>query len=436
MNVSRRDSFKLLALASTAAYTLSPTPVAAVTPHTLVLGNGLRAHLISSPCGYVGLSLILRSEEIVHQHGLAHLMEHTSFSGAAGLLTAHEVAEAQRDCLQDCNASTALGVLRWDASFLPRHLSQVLSLLSDITLDQKFDAETVAREANIVLEELYLDKYKANMRQERAFDAALYGESHPHVGRTLDAQIATARLPAAELAAQLRSYAAALRLPANMDLFLVGQFETETVANWIDQYFGKHAYARGPYLDLPTIGVTRAYRALAGVSHELKRPLSELVIGWNTGVTATDPDAQTLVALCEYLKELLFKQLREQHGDTYTPEVAYRPDGCSGIISIALSSSKHPATLEQRVLESMQSLKTDLDAHEATRLRDRAELRRRKIAIRPEAQVECMVRRTIDGASVDEMAPETVSRDELLAAALRYLPSHKGGYVRLALRGQ
>jgi hypothetical protein len=84
MNVSRRDSFKLVALASTAAYTLSPTPVAAVTPHTLVLGNGLRAHLISSPCGYVSLSL--RSEEIVHQHGLAHLMEHTSFSGAAGLL--------------------------------------------------------------------------------------------------------------------------------------------------------------------------------------------------------------------------------------------------------------------------------------------------------------------------------------------------------------
>lgn len=381
-------------------------------------------------------SAILRSEKIVHQHGLAHLMEHTSFTGAAGLLTAREVAEAQRDCLQDSNASTALGVLRWDASFLPPHLAQVLSLLSDITLDQKFDAETVAREAKIVLEELYLDKYKTNMRQERAFDVALYGESHPHVRRTLDAQTATAKLPAAELAAQLRSYAAALRLPANMDLFIVGQFEPETVANWVDRYFGKYAYARGPYLDLPTLGVTRAYRALAGVSHELKRPLSELMIGWNTGVRATDPDAQTLVALCEHLKELLFKQLREQHGDTYTPEVMYRPDGWSGIINIVLSSSKHPATMEQRLLDSMQSLKTDLDPHEATRLRDRAELRRRKIAVRPEAQVACMVARTIDGASVDEMAPETVSREALVAAARRYLPSHKGRYVRLALRGQ
>lgn len=60
MNVSRRNTFKLVALASAAACTLSPTPVAAVTPYTRVLGNGLRAHLISTPCGYVSLSLILR----------------------------------------------------------------------------------------------------------------------------------------------------------------------------------------------------------------------------------------------------------------------------------------------------------------------------------------------------------------------------------------
>ena len=329
----------------------------------------------------------------------------------------------------------ALGVLRWDASFLPRYLPQVLSLLSDITLDQKFDTETVAREANIVLQELYLEKYKANMRQQRAFEVALYGEAHPHVERTLDAEIATAKLPVATLAAQLRNYAASLRLPANMDLFMVGQFETEEVARLVDQYFGKYAHAQGPYLNLPAVGVTRSYRALAGTSHELKRPLSELVIGWNTGVTVTDPDAKILVALCEYLKAVLFKQLREQHGDTYTPEVTYQPDGCSGIINITLPSSKHPAAVEQRLLRSMQSLKVDLNEREATRLRDRSELQRRQIARRPEAQVDCMVKKAIDGASVDDMEPETVSRDELLAAARKYLPSHKGAYVRLALRG-
>jgi predicted Zn-dependent peptidase len=436
LKVNRRDSFKLFALAGTAACALAPPPAAARTSQSVVLDNGLRAHLIPRQCGYISLALILRSEEIVHRHGLAHIMEHTSFSGAAGSLAARDVADAQRDCLQDCNASTGLGVLRWDASFLPRHLPQVLSLLGDITLDQKFDTETVAREANIVLQELYLEKYKADVRQQRMFEVALYGETHPHVERTLDAEIATAKLPAATLAVRLRDYAASLRLPANMDLFMVGQFEPDEVGRLIDQHFGKCAHARGPHLDLPTVGVTRSYRPLVGTAHELKRPLSELVIGWNTGVTATDPDAKTLVALCEYLKDVLFKQLREQHGDTYTPEVAYQPDACSGIINITLPSSKHPAAVEQRALQSMQSLKADLNAREAARLRDRSELQRRKIACRPEAQVDCMVRKAIDGASVDEMEPETVSRDELLAAARKYLPSHKGAYVRLALRGR
>jgi len=256
------------------------------------------------------------------------------------------------------------------------------------------------------------------------------------VARTLDAEIATAKLPPERLATELLRYASTIRLPANMDLFIVGQFDPEQVVPVIEQHFGKYAYASGPYLELPTVGVTRAYQALSGVSHQLKRPLSEVKIGWNTGVRITDPDAPTLIALCEYLNSILFKQLREEHGDTYTPEAAYQPDAHSGIISIAVPSSKHPAKVEERLFQAIQSLKAGLDVREAGRMRDRAELQRRKIASSPEAMVACMVRKAIDGASADEMAPEAVREDELIAAACKYLPSHKGAYVRLALWGQ
>ena len=435
MHVSRRDTFKLL-LAGAATSGLPQLSVAAIALQPLILGNGLRAHLVANQSGYVSLSLILRSKNIVHQHGLAHIMEHTSFTGAAGRLSASEVAEAQRDYIQEGNASTALGVLQWDASFLPRYLPQVLSLLSDITLDQKFDTETVARETKIVLEELYLEKYNANVGQQKAFEVALYGKTHPHVARTLDAEIAAAKLSPERLTTDLLRYASTIRLPANMDLFIVGQFDPEQVVPVIEQHFGKYAYASGPYLELPTVGVTHAYQALSGVSHQLKRPLSEVKIGWNTGVRITDPDAPTLIALCEYLNSILFKQLREEHGEAYTPEAAYQPDAHSGIISIVVPSSKHPSKVEERVFQAIQSLKAGLDVREAGRMRDRAELQRRKIASSPEAMVACMVRKAIDGASADEMAPEAVREDELIAAACKYLPSHKGAYVRLALWGQ
>lgn len=386
--------------------------------------------------GYIAITLILRSREIVHQNGLAHIMEHTSFNGAAGTLTANEMAEVQKDCIQDRNASTSLGLIQWDATFLPHYLPRVLSLLADITLDQKFDAETVGREAKVVLEELYLEKYNASTRNQHEFEVALYGTTHPHAKRTIDAEIATAKLPAEKLAAKLRAYAATIRLPANMDLFVAGQVESQQVSELVARNFGRYAYASGPYLELPVVGVTRAHRVLSGVSHDLKRPLSELKIGWNTGVKITDPDARTLVALCEYLNSILFKQLREEHGDTYTPDVIYQPDACSGIIEITVPSSKDPARVEERLFKAMQSLKSGLDTREAGRLRDRAELRRRKIAANPEALIDCMVRKTVDGASLDDMSPESVSPDELVAAARKYLPGHKGAYVRLALRGQ
>jgi len=44
-----------------------------------------------------------------------------------------------------------------------------------------------------------------------------------------------------------------------------------------------------------------------------------------------------------------------------------------------------------------------------------------------------MVRKAIDGAVIDEM-PD-IKRDDLIAIARKYLPSHRGGYVRLALTG-
>ena len=77
-------------------------------PRSLRLSNGFRVHYIPNDSGYVAATLVLRSKEITH-NGLAHICEHTSCVGAAGYMTAAEVARMNKDYVQDGNASTEAG---------------------------------------------------------------------------------------------------------------------------------------------------------------------------------------------------------------------------------------------------------------------------------------------------------------------------------------
>ena len=334
MSVSKRDVLKGLFVGG--IVTQMPTASWAITdnkqsPPAFTLNNGLRVHLSPKESGYISAALVLRSKHIDEPRGLAHIMEHTSFTGAAGALTAKQIKDLHSDCVQESNATTGGGMIQWNASVLSKNTAQLLELLATTSLDQKFDVETVASEARIVLQELYLDKFDAQGRAKQQFDSRLYGPSHPFARNTTETEIATARTPAPILAAELAQDSHSLKLPANMDLFMVGEFDSTKSTKWSGRSFGRFAFAEGPMLHVPDIGMTRGHKSISALSNGLKRPLSEIRIAWNTGVRATDPQAGTLLALGEYLNKVLFTELREKSGDSYTPEASFKADSCSGI---------------------------------------------------------------------------------------------------------
>ena len=277
------------------------------------------------------------------------------------------------------------------------------------------------------LEELYLDKYSPDKLAEYKMDRELLGQFHPYAKDTMEEEVARCKIPPAELAAQLRDFAASVRLPANMDLFLVGSIDPDAAPKLVQEHFGKYAFAEGPRLEIPRVGVTRAYTGLTEASHELERPMTDLRIAWNTDVCVTSADARVLMALSQYLSTALFDDLREKDGDTYTPEVTYEPDACSGIVKISVLSSKDPERTEKKVFDIIDKMKADIDAKELSRLRDRVALKRRKEAYENETLVDCMVARTLDGASSHDLAVESVTREEVLAAARKYMPSYQQG---------
>ena len=84
--MTRRDALKAAALAGLSLQ-LPTAARALVEPPTLRLDNGLRVHLAPNKSGYVSAALVLRAKDIAEPRGLAHIMEHTSFTGAAGRIS-------------------------------------------------------------------------------------------------------------------------------------------------------------------------------------------------------------------------------------------------------------------------------------------------------------------------------------------------------------
>jgi len=106
-------------------------------------------HVVANNSRCISAALVLKSSEIRAHDGLGHLLEHTSFVGAAGTFAASEIKEMHQDCFQETDAFTQPGMIQWRVSFLPKHLEQGLGVLAITSLGQKFDVETVASEARV-----------------------------------------------------------------------------------------------------------------------------------------------------------------------------------------------------------------------------------------------------------------------------------------------
>ena len=217
---------------------------------------------------------------------------------------------------------------------------------------------------------------------------------------------------------------------------MVGEFDLDHVVEMARRTFGRFAFAEGPRLDAPDVMTTRSHKSLTATSKEFKRPLSEIRIAWNTGVRATDPQAGTLLVLGEYINKVLFTQLRERSGDSYTPEASFKADSCSGIFRIKVQSSNDPEAVERRIFEALSTLKHSIDASELKRFSDRLELKLCKDAQSNDGILECMTERVLYGTSHHDIQVRTITTDAIRSAARKFLPSYKSGYVRLALAGQ
>ena len=91
--------------------------------------------------------------------------------------------------------------------------------------------------------------------------------------------------------------------------------------------------------------------------------------------------------------------------------------------------------MEKRVFSILDRIKDYIDPTELALYRDRWELKRLKLVESSESTLEALVARLVEGCALEDLAIERVSADDMVAAARKYLPKYKGGYVCVSLRG-
>src|SRR5207247_6474860 len=108
-------------------------------------------HLQTASLG-VWVSCGIRDEQS-DEHGISHFLEHMAFKGTARR-SARQIAEEIEAVGGDLNAATGVEMTAYYARVLKADVPLALDVLSDILADPAFDPEELAREQNVIVQEI------------------------------------------------------------------------------------------------------------------------------------------------------------------------------------------------------------------------------------------------------------------------------------------
>jgi predicted Zn-dependent peptidase len=131
--------------------------IQATAPHATSLANGVTLLSAPMPSRNVGVMLIVRAgsrDESVQTAGLAHFLEHLFFKGTQSRPTAMEISREVDGLGAVTNAYTDTEEVAYYAEGPAASLDQLADIVTDMLSHPLFEPEEVARERNVVLQEL------------------------------------------------------------------------------------------------------------------------------------------------------------------------------------------------------------------------------------------------------------------------------------------
>jgi predicted Zn-dependent peptidase len=296
--------------------------------HTLK--NGMR--LVHTPAdnevAYCGLLLNTGSrDELEHEQGMAHFIEHVIFKGTTHRKAYHILCRLD-DVGGEINAYTTKEETAFYAGFLAQHYDRAVELLADIIFNSTFPANELEKEREVIADEINSFKDNPSDQIFDDFEELIY-PVHP-IGRNI---LGTPETLQTFDEKAIRKFMARTYDTDQMVICSVGKIPFPRLVKMIEKYFGDVPEKLRKIERSPILGYIPAYE-----SRELKTFQAHCVIG-NVAYHAMDARRMNLILLNNLLggqglNSRLNMSLREKHGYAYNVESTYTPYIDTGVLTI------------------------------------------------------------------------------------------------------
>jgi len=304
--------------------------------HTFTLPNGLRVIHKEVPRSASHIALVVNAgsrDELSGEAGVAHFIEHCLFKGTKKRKTFHILNRLER-VGGDLNAYTTKEETWISASFLERDLDRAIELVSDISFNSTFPEKEIAKEQEVILDEIasVLDNPSDVIFDE--FEERLFG-THS-LGRTiLGTQESVNNLGKL----QINSFVERYYCPDQMVFASVGSTPIAKFKKLCEKYLGQEVGRISQLNRLVPQAIPVFDERVEQDTHQVHHLLGGITVG------ADHPDKLPLTLLANYLGGpamncRLSLNIREKYGMAYHIEAGYSPYQDSGVFSVYFGTDR------------------------------------------------------------------------------------------------
>lgn len=263
-------------------------------------------------------------DEQVGEHGISHLLEHMAFKGT-NRRTARQIAEEIEAVGGDLNAATSPETTTYYARILRDDVPLGLDVLSDILAHPTFDSEELAREKNVIVQEIGAAE---DTPDDIVFDH-LQTTAFPNqpIGRSV---LGTRDSVCSFDAASLRAYLGRNYRAPDMVVAATGAVEHAAIVQQVERLFADFVGPAGP---------PPQPAKYAGGTYVERRELEQAHLAFALeGLPQRDPALFSLQVFTNILgggmSSRLFQEVREVRGLCYTISAFHMPYADTGVFAL------------------------------------------------------------------------------------------------------